>query len=294
LCTAGTARRGAHSSANVDKRYLTASPTSREATQLNTRSKEEVSSRAPVILPTLANYHIEKIERQKKCVAEEQLRDARRFQQECSSRPLTAPDPYNVLNVYTERYASGKYSKPQTQKSSERAHDWEGRRELNKPRSIPGERAPTTNMAERCRAMSAGSIPLQNQPLHVSEVDRPHEKSINMRQETRGATNLRHEQSRNSDVKNSQKLFLTGAGDNQLQLPPRKDLQAVPTNTEAVSKKTRFMDHWPLLDRQIEAFIQAQVLQCCILFKNIPPVFPTLEYQEEIQRIYSGHPHSTQ
>lgn len=289
----------------MNKRYdLTAPSTSREPHKLSTKAGE-VSSRAPVILPTLAKYHMDKIERYKQCVTEKQLKDARRFQQECSSRPSTAPDPYNVLNVYTERYASQKHSKPPAQKSSASAHDWDGRGELNKPmvssnqpRSIPGERAHATNVHERSRAMSAGSIPHQNQPMHGSEMDRSREKFINLRQDARGATNLHHEPSRselkerNSYAKTGKKWYLNGAGDNQHLLRAAHDLQGIPANTEAVSKKTKFMDHWPLLDRQIEAFIQALILQCCILFKNIP-VFPTLEYQEEIQRIHSGHPLST-
>lgn len=261
---------------------------------------------------------MDKIERYKKCVAEKQLRE-RGFQQNC--RPSTAPDPYNVLNVYAERCALRR-STPQ---KSEPVLDWQvdERREVDnhpltdQPNSISRERVPTKssptrrNEEEGSKAMSAGNIPgqksLQYQPLksnHIPEVDRQYEKPINLRQETRGAVNLSHEQPRSKfeekllETKNritSQKQFLNGAREDQYLLRSRKNLQVqqATASTEVVSKKTRFRDHWPFLDQQIEAFIQAHILQCCILFKNVPLVFPTLEYQEEIQRLYSDHPLST-
>jgi hypothetical protein len=315
LCTtgAGSRRRGGHKSADADNQYLKLpdeETTGREpsvSAQCSTRSKEDVGCKPPVILPTVAKYHMDKIERYKKCVAEKQLRE-RRFQQEC--RPSTAPDPYNVLNVYAERCASQKYSRSAPQRS-EHALDWQvdERREVDnstladQPNFISRVRVPTRrNEEESCKAMSAGSIPgkksLQYQPLktsHTPEVDRPHEKPINLREETRDAAELSHKQPRSrfeeklSETKSritSQKQFLNGAREDQ-------HLQRATANTEAVSKKTRFRDHWPFLDRQIEAFIQAHILQCCIIFKNVPLVFPTLEYQEEIQRLYSDHPLST-
>ena len=261
---------------------------------------------------------MDKIERYKKCVAEKQLRD-RQFQQEC--RPSTASDPYNVLNVYAERCASQKRSRSTPQKS-EHALDWQVDERNNpmptdQPNFTPRERVPAMssprrrNMEESCKAMPAGSIPgqqsLQCQPLqsiHMHDVDRPHEKPIDWRQEIRNIVNLGHEHphikfrvklSETKDGITSQKQPLNEARGDQYLLRSRKNLQAqqATENTESVSKKTRFRDHWPFLDRQIEAFIQAHILQCCIIFKNVPLVFPTLEYQEEIQKLYSDHPLST-
>lgn len=280
MCTTGAARKGVHCRANVDQRYrTTAPPTSRElsdTTPHRRSSREEASNKAPITLPTFAKYHLDKIERYKKCVAEKQVRDALRFSQECS-RPSTAPDPYNVLNVFTERCTPQRHVKTA-------AHDRDGGRELftNQPRSIP---APATIMDDWCRVSKAR----QYQP----ELDELPDESF----ETRGATNIRQKQSRaelkegHSDSKNRtciEKRFLHGGGDDQ-----RSRNDSIPAMTDAVSKKTRFLEYWPFLDRQIEGFIQAHILQCCILFKNIPPVFPTLEYQEEIQRLYSAHPLST-
>ncbi|KAG0619443.1 hypothetical protein M758_4G140500 [Ceratodon purpureus] len=317
-------RKSVHKATNVDNQYLKTpreESTSREpgtSTQRSTRSKESVRGKAPVILPTLAKYHLDKIERYKKCVAEKQLKE-RGLQQEC--RPSTAPDPYNVLNVYAERCALRR-STPQ---KSEHILDWQAdeRKEVDnhpvtdQPNSILRERVPTKssptkrNLQECRKSMSAGSIPgqksLQYRPLkssHIPEVDRPNEKSINLRQETRRSINLNHEPPRSKfeekllETKNriiSQKQFVNRASGDQHLLRSRKNLQAQQAiaSTEVVSKKARFRDHWPFLDRQIESFIQAHILQCCILFKNVPLVFPTLEYQEEIQRLYSDRPLST-
>lgn len=328
-CTTGAAsrKRTVHNTSTVDSQHLkvpSGGSTSRElrnSVQCSTRSKENVGGKAPVILPTLAKYHMDKIDRYKKCVAEKQLRE-RQFQQEC--KPSTASDRYNILNVYAERCASQKSSRATPQKS-EHDLEWQAdeRRKVNdptltkQPNSMSRERVPTRsspprqNLEDSCKTMPAGSIPGQKslryqirKSSRTPEVDRPHEKPINWRQETRGGVNLSHEQPRSEceekhfKTKNrttSQKQFLNRAREDQHLLQSRNFLQAqqATASKEAVSKKSRFEDHWPFLDRQIEAFIQAHILQCCILFKNVPLIFPTLEYQEEIQRLYSDHPLST-
>lgn len=256
----------------------------RTSSRSSVRQKNDVSCSAPVILPTVAKYHMDMIERYRKCLAQNRPKKPSRTPE---LRPIIKPDYLNVYNVYAQRCAS---RENQTIKSigaedsidhvPERTQVFDydstegtstAAEESDRGVNIRGENSRLDEQQRNSRSYKV------EYPRCTIEEDQKDQTVDTGHQQRRGdrQVDLRRKRVLNIDEGEITGCTFDVEGKNEAPTCSLNDKQGVEVRrfmelAREESRKEIAAKQWAFLDHQIEAYIQAHILHCCILFRSLP------------------------